>query len=1233
NKANQLASYLINDRKVKLEERVGILIENSIDQVIAVLGTLKAGATYIPIDVELPEERIAAIIDDSEMKVLISSKKHIKMINRLQWQCTTLETYMCMDTKDVHNLEEEEKSNLMNKKLWEYVGQKATDEITGGGWSNSYTGESFTEKEMDEYGDNVLKKLMPYLNKEKRVLEVGCASGISMYRIAPLVKTYYGTDLSEAIINVNKVKNEKEGIKNIRLKALPAHDIDKINEDSFDVIIINSVVQCFHGHNYLRNVLKKLIDLLAEDGMIFIGDIMDQESKKQLIDSLINFKSMNTLSNYRTKTDWSEELFLSRSFFRDLQHDFKEIRNIEFSNKIYTIENELTKYRYDAMLFINKRESCDNNLASRFKNQHDANDLDRYDHKNINIEIPTNSTAYIIYTSGTSGNPKGVMIKHKSLINLCLWNNEYYEVTESDNATRYAGFGFDASVWELFPYLVAGATVHVISKNLRLDIKRLNNYFEENNITISFLPTQICEQFQRESNGSLRYLLTGGDKLRIYNNNKYKLANNYGPTENTVVTTSYIVEEQYNNMPIGKPISNVKVHILDRNNRIQPIGAKGELCISGVGLASGYLNNDRLTKEKFVESSFQEEGLIYKTGDLASWLPDGNIQFWGRNDQQVKIRAYRIELSDIEAKLQSCEYINDAVVIVREDSNKCKYLCAYYVSGKELQLEYLKYFLATKLPEYMVPEFFIRMDTLPLTVNGKIDKKKLPEPDGVSNRNAEYIAPRNEIEQEIASIWRNILEVSKIGINDNFFDLGGNSLKAIRVVSKMSANFEVDINDLFSNQTISEFSKVVRYKKDNFKNNIEKVKNLYLSDIQLEHTMESKVKAEDYIKSIQKYRDLVLTDKNNDHSNILLFGGTGFLGINLIYELLNTTNCNLYVIVRSSSLEKAQQRICSKLEYHFGNYVIENYSDRLFILCGDLTQDNFGLKEEEYNKLALTIDCIINSAANVSHYGHYEEFYEVNVVGVERLIKFAFDKKIKDLNHISTIGVASGKIEGQQISIFTEDDFNNGQVSNNYYIQTKLEAEMKLIAARESGLNANIFRVGNLICNSQTGIFQENIEDNGFYKIIKAFINLGKMPIGLHKTLDFSFIDYVRKAVVSLMGLKELKNEVYHIFNNNYIELPDLAQFLRQYGINIDSMEIDEYLDYLYENYDDSEKTDFIESIILHSQMFELLDSTYFEVMATKTNLILQKLGFEWPEVKASNINKMLEHCEKVGFI
>jgi len=850
--ANRTASYLSHEKGINPGDTVGILMSQSLYRPIAILGALEAGAGYVPMDPSLPHDRLKYMIKDACTGTIISEKQYIKDLNRLQWECRGFHSYLCMDSYDVHGEEEAERNELMNEDLWLHVGETAVDDISGGGWVSSYTGEPLSREEMDEYGDNVLKKLQPLLHKEMRVLEIGAASGITMFRLAPEVGLYYGTDLSQVIIDKNKERVRQQGYQNIKLSCLPAHEIDKIEENNFDLIIINSVIQCFHGHNYLRKVFRKSIDLLGEKGYLFIGDIMDQEKKDALVKELTAFKKANRTKNYTTKTDFSSELFIARGFWRDLAEEYPGIEAVEFSDKIYAIPNELTEFRYDTFITINKQSSANKskpNSREREKYQDDLSILAAMAPGLFHLSKRTPSTgpAYIIYTSGTAGIPKGVMITHRSLVNLCWWHNRDFMVTGFDHATLYAGFGFDASVWELFPYLIKGSAIHIIEDWIRLDMDKLQEYYRRYHITIAFLPTQFCRHFLPQASGlpALRVLLTGGDKLHadehIAAKRNYHLYNNYGPTENTVVTTSYKIETLMDNIPIGSPIDNTCVYILDKESlQPQPVGVPGELCIAGDGLAPGYLNNPELTAEKFDHDLWDLQdyhdryhrshrsyrsyksylSYTYRTGDLARWLPDGTIEFQGRIDQQVKVRGFRIELGEIETCLLKHEAINEAVVIQRDDEEGDRYLCAYIciggiapVDAAELESG-LKEYLAKSLPAYMIPAYFVSLDKIPLTVNGKIDRKKLPEPGLTVGERRAYKAPATETEKRLVELWSEVLGIGKekIGVNDDFFRLGGHSLKATVLTAKIHKVFDIKIPllEIFKTPTIEHLARYIR---------------------------------------------------------------------------------------------------------------------------------------------------------------------------------------------------------------------------------------------------------------------------------------------------------------------------------------------------------------------------------------------------------------------------------------
>ncbi|NET02964.1 MAG: amino acid adenylation domain-containing protein, partial [Sphaerospermopsis sp. SIO1G1] len=438
---------------------------------------------------------------------------------------------------------------------------------------------------------------------------------------------------------------------------------------------------------------------------------------------------------------------------------------------------------------------------------------------NLNVEITSNHLAYVIYTSGSTGTPKGVEIIHQGLTNLVNWHQKQFNITKADKATQLAGTGFDAAVWEIWPYITAGATLYLVRKEILTAPEQLQKWLTENHITVSFVPTPITQELLKlnwEKQTPLRYLLTGGDKLTQHPTEKipFSVVNNYGPTENTVVTTSCILEAQKQQaLPsIGKPIDNTKVYILDKHLKPVPIGVPGELCIGGLGIAKGYLNRPDLTAKTFIANPFDHgKTKLYKTGDLVRYLADGKIEYIGRSDNQVKIRGFRIELGEIETALSQNAEIQASCVIVREDKSGDKRLVAYIVSEAKLTTSELRQYLKDRLPGYMIPSAFVYLESLPLTANGKIDRRALPAPTVDTEIANNYVAPRTPTEEILTTIWQQVLKLETVGIHDNFFELGGHSLLATQLVSRIrdSLQIEISLQTVFAETTIAQLGKVI----------------------------------------------------------------------------------------------------------------------------------------------------------------------------------------------------------------------------------------------------------------------------------------------------------------------------------------------------------------------------------------------------------------------------------------
>lgn len=429
--------------------------------------------------------------------------------------------------------------------------------------------------------------------------------------------------------------------------------------------------------------------------------------------------------------------------------------------------------------------------------------------------------AYVIYTSGSTGRPKGVEITHRSLLNLVRWHQTAFEVTPDDRASLLASVGFDAAVWETWPYLSAGASLHLPDEVTRLSPDQLRDWLVNNEITISFLPTVLAERImdlEYPASTTLRILLTGAETLRHYPSPKlpFKVVNNYGPTECTVVATSGFVPAGVcsDALPtIGRPIANTQVYILDERLRPVAAGMAGELHIGGAGVARGYRHQPDLTAEKFIRDPFSDEpgAQLYKTGDVARYLSNGEIAYLGRIDDQIKIMGYRIEPNEIVAVLDRHPSVQASVLIAHEDTHGEKHLVAYVVLNSESPpaADDLRRFLLNELPEYMVPAVFVQLAALPLTQNGKIDRRALPAPDSENTlRDQAFTAPRTIVEERLATILCSLLKLDQVSVYDNFFFLGGHSLLGTQLIAQIRSRFGVEIalRKLFDTPTIAELS-------------------------------------------------------------------------------------------------------------------------------------------------------------------------------------------------------------------------------------------------------------------------------------------------------------------------------------------------------------------------------------------------------------------------------------------
>ena len=440
------------------------------------------------------------------------------------------------------------------------------------------------------------------------------------------------------------------------------------------------------------------------------------------------------------------------------------------------------------------------------------------------VEMKPQNLAYVIYTSGSTGQPKGVELTHEGLNNLVVWHRHAFSVSPRDRASQLAALSFDAAVWEIWPYLTSGASVHLADGLPIDDPVAVRDWLVSRAITICFLPTPLAELVMRlewPRKGALRVMLTGADTLHHYPPRKlpFQLVNNYGPTECTVVATSGTVspEEHLDRLPpIGRPIDNIQIYILDEKMQQAPIGEIGEIYVGGRGLARGYRNRPELTSEKFIPNPFTTESRarLYKTGDLARYLPDGEIAFLGRVDEQIKARGFRIEPAEIVKVLDEHPAVQASFVVAREIEPGDKRLVAYLVLAGEAQPSYteMRNFLAARLPEYMLPAIFVRLPALPLNPSGKVDRTSLPDPVAENTlRDHALVKPKTALEERVANIVAGLLGVQQVSVEDNFFLLGGHSLLGAQLLARLSNEFHIELSllSLFDAPTVERLSQQI----------------------------------------------------------------------------------------------------------------------------------------------------------------------------------------------------------------------------------------------------------------------------------------------------------------------------------------------------------------------------------------------------------------------------------------
>ncbi len=821
-----------------------------------------------------------------------------------------------------------------------------------------------------------------------------------------------------------------------------------------------------------------------------------------------------------------------------------------------------------------------------------------------------NSLAYIIYTSGSTGKPKGVQIKHKNIINTLLWRRDYYKFDSDITVFQVPSFSFDSSVEDIFTALISGAKL-VIPSFTKMDINSICDYISKYNVNHFLVVPSLYRVLLEEKSDYLKYfkiITIAGESFNtklVEDHFKklpdVRLVNEYGPTENSVCSTFYEFTADDTIVSIGFPIYNCKCFVVNQHLDLLPPNTPGELCLTGRGLSDEYLNNPKATSEHFVHSS-KLDCRLYKTGDIAEYSADCGLVFLGRNDSQVKLHGFRIELSEINNLILTYPEVRDSITLAKSLNSSKQVLMSYILVSKDFSMDLLTGKLKSALPYYMVPEIVI-LDSYPVTPNGKVDTKALPLVKTSDTK--EHKLPSNEIEKTMLDVCMQVLNVSSLHVDDNLFTVGlADSLNILTITSKLFAqNINIPAQNFYEFLTIEKIAN--NYSKNTLQNSSNIVTLKYKTDT-----------------NIQDH-----TNAEFGYSNVLLTGASGFTGIHLLECILRMSSANITCIVRKKDDISSLNRLRNLFIYYFGKEQLPVFDKRVTVFSGDLAYNKFALNNADYTSLK-KCDCVIHAAALTKHYGKPDLFYSSNVIATQNLIDFCKENNLT-LNYLSTTSISGEGLPSESTkNDFTENDFYIGQnYTSNVYIKTKFEAEERIFKEQYNGLNANIFRLGNLMGRATDGMFQKNKYDNAFYMRLVALAKVGIIP-DTFKALnwDFTPIDDVSLAIIKLLSIPCIKNCVFHITNPNLISTSKLLDVFKKLNLELNFIDFDSFMKSL------STRPSLMKYFVseLSAPMFLDNKKIPIKVQSSITNSYLDKTDFKW-----SNIDEhyILQFLEKAGFL
>lgn len=856
---------------------------------------------------------------------------------------------------------------------------------------------------------------------------------------------------------------------------------------------------------------------------------------------------------------------------------------------------------------------------------------EKYSNKLDKIDVnPENINSYIIYTSGSTGKPKGVVISNSNLLNFIIGINKKVNIKKEDNVVSITTVCFDIFGLEIWVTLSYGATMIFANEVECVNGNELSRLCVKNNVNIiQTTPTKL-KLLLNDNNSifmkKIKKILLGGeivgedivDNLRILTN--AEIYDVYGQSETTIWSTLKKLNGKTVNA--GKPIDNTYIYILDSKNRLLPINISGQLAIAGDSVSTGYYKNDEITKKSFVYDKALEKR-IYLTGDLCKLNFSGELCVLERIDLQVKINGQRVELQEIEKHINKFDNIDNNIVSLKDN----KLVCFYSLRNKENDIDKnsMIKFLYKKLPLYMVPGIFVLQETFPMTLNGKIDRKKLCSTYVGVEENRKNIMPSTKIQDSIYKVWQKVIKKTNFGVNDNFFELGTDSLDAIKIqIELLNIGIHIEYEDLFKYPTIIDLEKMILDKelinKAKYRKNIELIQSNYANN--------------------QKYNEVLISNSDESYvpkkikaKNILLTGATGFLGSHILDEFMKNETGKIYCIVREKNGKDCTQRLREILNFYFEDKYDDEIGNRIIPITADIT--DYEKLKDGISKIINDISFVINSAACVKHHGDTNFFKKINVDSAYAIAKLCYEKKLK-LIHISTVSVSGNAFETSNYNLkkskgftFDETCFYKNQNLENVYVCTKFKAEQIVLDYMIKGLQANIVRIGNLTNRYSDLKFQYNAEDNAFANRIKTLISLKIFPENNKDMyLEFTPVDVTAEAIIKIMQYFNTRHNMFHLYDNKHVCIKRFFEILKKENIEIKIVTPEEFAKKITQ-FAHSNKRDILAGIINDlGKNNELNYLSNIKIKCDYTISYLKKIGFEWPEIEDKYIIKYIENIE-----